>query len=252
MRIYAIGDIHGQLDLLRQVHRRIADDGGEDATIIHVGDLIDRGPQSCGVVDHLIEGQVRGRDWVVLKGNHDRMLPAFLRDPDWVDPGIKSGRPWIAHDNMGAAATLASYGIADAYQREVAAVHAEALARVPAHHVRWLDALPAWHLTPRALFVHAGLRPGVDLRDQVEDDLLWIRQPFVEDHRDHGVLVVHGHTPVRRPTHYGNRLNLDTGAAYGGPLSAVRLDADGIWWLSDAGPRPVVPGADDRADGGEM
>ncbi|WP_134726424.1 metallophosphoesterase family protein [Paracoccus luteus] len=249
MRIYAVGDIHGHLDLLRQVHRRIADDGGEDATIVHVGDLVDRGPDSRGVVDYLIEGQTRGRNWLVIKGNHDRMLPQFLRDPGYVDPGIKSGRPWIAHDNMGAAGTLASYGIADAYEREVASVHAEALARVPDHHVRWLDSLPAWHLTPLALFVHAGLRPGVDLRDQVQDDLLWIRKPFAQDARDHGVLVVHGHTPVRHPTHFGNRLNLDTGAAYGGPVSAVRLDADGgIWWLSDAGPRPVAPGAGDAHD----
>ena len=106
---------------------------------------------------------------------------------------------------------------------------------------RWLLGLPAWHLTPLALFVHAGIRPGVDLCAQVEDDLLWLRKPFHDDRRDHGVLVVHGHTPVRRPTHYGNRVNIDTGAGDGGPLTAIRIDAAGVWTLSDGDPRPLRP-----------
>ena len=86
MRIYAIGDIHGQLERLREAHDRILRDGGEEAKIVHVGDLIDRGPDSRGVVELLMEGQARGRDWIVLKGNHDRALPNFLRDPRWIDP----------------------------------------------------------------------------------------------------------------------------------------------------------------------
>ena len=94
---------------------------------------------------------------------------------------------------------------------------------------------------PLALVVHAGVRPGVDLQDQSEEDLVWIREGFLNSPVNHGPLVVHGHTPVRHATHYGNRLNLDSGAAYGGALTAVRLDADGAWLLSDTGPQPLTP-----------
>ena len=240
MRIYAIGDVHGQLDMLRGVHDLIERDGGADAQVVHVGDLIDRGPDSAGVVRFLMEGQAAGRDWVVVKGNHDRALPNFLRDPRWVDPRAADRKPWTRRD-VGAGAALASYGIEDAETRPMDEVHAEALAKVPPDHARWLDGLPIWHLTPRALFVHAGIRPGVDLRAQVEDDLLWLRKPFLDDTSDHGVLVVHGHTPVKKIQHKGNRLDIDTGAAHGGPVSAVRLDEDGVWLLTDKGPKPVAP-----------
>ena len=240
MRIYAIGDIHGQLERLREAHDRILRDGGEEAKIVHVGDLIDRGPDSRGVVELLMEGQARGRDWIVLKGNHDRALPNFLRDPRWIDPRAAERKDWIARD-VGAEEALASYGIPDAARRPLEEVHAEAVAKVPADHARWLSGLPAWHLTPLALFVHAGIRPGVDLGAQIEDDLLWIRKPFDEDSRDHGALVVHGHTPVRHPTHYGNRVNIDSGAGHGGPLTAIRLDAEGVWVLGDGPPRPLRP-----------
>lgn len=243
MRVYAIGDVHGQLDLLRDAHARIAADGGADAQIVHVGDLIDRGPDSRGVIAYLMDGQARGRDWVVVKGNHDRQLPQFLRDPRWIDPRASQQDHWIARDS-GADTALASYGVHDAMLRPLDSVHAEALAAVPADHARWLDGLPAWHLTPLALFVHAGIRPGVDLRAQIEDDLTWIRKPFCDDDRDHGVLVVHGHTPVRRATHYGNRVNIDTGAAYGGPLTAIRLDREGVWLLGDGGVQPLRPASE--------
>ena len=240
MRIYAIGDIHGQLERLREAHDRILRDGGEEAKIVHVGDLIDRGPDSRGVVELLMEGQARGRDWIVLKGNHDRALPNFLRDPRWIDSRAAERKDWIARD-VGAEEALASYGIPDAARRPLEEVHAEAVAKVPADHARWLSGLPAWHLSPLALFVHAGIRPGVDLGAQIEDDLLWIRKPFHEDSRDHGALVVHGHTPVRHPTHYGNRVNIDSGAGHGGPLTAIRLDAEGVWVLGEGPPRPLRP-----------
>lgn len=245
MRVYAIGDVHGHLGLLQAAHARIRDDGGAGAQVVHVGDLLDRGPDSRGVVEFLMAGQAAGRDWVVVKGNHDRQLPQFLRDPRWIDPCASLREPWLARDT-GAAETLASYGIAEAERRDLDTVHAEALRKVPVAHARWLDALPGWHLTPLALFVHAGIRPGIDLREQTEDDLTWLRRPFHDDPRDHGVLVVHGHTPVRRATHYGNRVNIDTGAAYGGALTAIRIDAGGVWVLDDAGPRLLAPGATDR------
>lgn len=243
MRVYVIGDVHGHLDKLKAAHARIADDDGPDAQVVHVGDLIDRGPDSRGVIDHLIEGQRTGRPWVVVKGNHDRMLTGFLRDPHYVDSGFASGREWLRHPDAGAAATLEAYGIADIATREAADIHAEALIRVPQAHRRWLDALPLWHLTPRALVVHAGLRPGIGLLEQTEDDLVWIRREFLDSAHDFGLPVVHGHTPVRAATDYGNRINIDSGAAYGGPLSAVRLDARGAWLLTDAEAEPLARAA---------
>lgn len=242
MPVYAIGDIHGHLDLLRAAHDRIAADGGAGAQVVHVGDLIDRGPDSRGVIDFLMNGQDAGRDWVVVKGNHDRQLPHFLRDPHWIDPAASQSADWITRDG-GAETTLASYGVRDAKARPLAQVHAEALAAIPPDHARWLDGLPAWHLTPRALFVHAGVRPGVDLRAQSEDDLTWIRRAFHDDTRDHGALVVHGHTPVAQATHYGNRINIDSGAAYGGPLTVLRLDDAGAFVLDEGGSRPLRPKA---------
>lgn len=221
MRVYAIGDIHGELEMLKAAHRRIFAVAGEAASIVHVGDLLDRGPDSRGVVDYLREGQAQGRDWMVIKGNHDRFLPKFLSDPDWIDPGLSSGRHWVEHDGLGAAATLRSYGVDPEGPRWT--LHERALAAVPQDHADWLSHLPTHHLHPLALFVHAGVRPGVDLSDQVEQDLLWIRPEFLKDPRDHGMLVVHGHTPVKNVEHHGNRLAIDTGAVFGGTLSAVEI-----------------------------
>lgn len=241
MRIYAIGDIHGQSALLADAHRRIAQDGGTDAPVVHVGDLVDKGPDSRGVIEALMAGQAAGRPWVVLKGNHDRMLYQFIDDPHHVDSGVKRPFSYSRHPDIGAAATLASYGVDSSPDADPDLVHAQAIRAIPPGHLRWLRGLPLWHLTPHALFVHAGVRAGVDLHDQSEDDLLWIRKGFIDCDRDHGALVVHGHTPVRRPSHFGNRLAIDTGAAYGGPLTVVRLDDRGIWLIGDDGAVPMTP-----------
>lgn len=240
MRLYAIGDVHGQLELLQAAHDRIAQDDaaqGGGGLVIHVGDLLDRGPDSRGVVDYLMRGQAEGRPWTVLMGNHDRFLPRFARQPGWIDPGLASGKHWLDHHSLGAATTLASYGVEVAADH--ARTHAETIRAVPEAHLRWLETLPLWHLTPQALFVHAGIRPGVDLTRQSEQDLLWIRDGFLNDRADHGTLVVHGHTPVDQVTHFGNRLAIDTGAAYGGPLSAVVFDRAGLHLLTDAGRAPI-------------
>ena len=113
MRSYAIGDIHGQLEMLHDAHARIAADrarcGGEDAPIIHLGDYVDRGPDSRGVVRFLREGLPRGENWVAIKGNHDRMLYEFMADPLWRDPGMKSDLSWL-NPRLGGDKTLASYG----------------------------------------------------------------------------------------------------------------------------------------------
>ncbi len=244
MRTYAIGDIHGHLDKLQALHALIEDDrlatGDRAAPVVHIGDLVDRGPDSRGVIDFLIAGQGRGADWVVLKGNHDRMFSGFMADPDHHDARLRRDLWWL-HERLGGAETLASYGVADAGARLLHDVQAEARMKVPASHLAYLAALPTHHLRGACLFVHAGVRPGIDLHDQTEDDLLWIRTDFLDDTRDHGALVVHGHTPVDRVTHYGNRLNLDTGAGYGNAMSAVVIEGADVFRLTPKGRERVRP-----------
>lgn len=242
MHIYAIGDIHGHLDLLKSAHHRIQADIAlhGHGKIVHLGDLEDRGPDSRGVIDYLMTGMAEGRDWLVLKGNHDRLFTGFLNDPNRRDPGLRSDLSYV-HYKIGGAATLACYGVRNAADRPMAPVHAEAVAGVPLAHRRFLERLPTSFTHEDAIFVHAGILPGVPLADQAEDDLLWIRKPFLEDTRDHGALIVHGHTAIDKATHFGNRLNMDSSAAYGGPLSAAVIKGRCAFLLSNAGRVPLLP-----------
>ena len=242
MHIYAIGDIHGHLGLLQAAHDLIADDIARHGPgpVIHVGDLVDRGPDCKGVIDYLIDSIAEGADWVVLKGNHDRMFSRFLRDPWDPEPGLRADLGWL-HPKLGGPATLASYGVKNAADRPVAKVHAEALAAIPHAHVDFLTTRPTLHLAGDCAFVHAGIRPGVALQDQTETDLVWIREPFLMDPVSHGPLIVHGHTALDRATHYGNRLNLDSGAAYGGPLSAVVIEGRQAALLTPQGRHKLAP-----------
>jgi serine/threonine protein phosphatase 1 len=243
MPLYAIGDIHGHLDQLRGLHGLIAEDAarhGSPARIVHVGDLVDRGPNSAGVVDYLMTGIAQGQDWIVLKGNHDRMLTLFLDDPMAVDAGLRSDLGYL-HYKIGGGATLASYGVRNAADRPVKPVHTEAVANVPAAHRAFLTGLATSYQQDDALFVHAGIRPGVPLARQTETDLVWIRREFLDDPRDHGPLVIHGHTAIDAPTHYGNRINIDSGAAYGGPLSAIAIDGRAIFQVTLDGRVPLLP-----------
>lgn len=237
MRSYAIGDIHGHLDKLLEAHRRIARDrartGDTDAPVIHLGDMVDRGPDSAGVIGHLAAGLAAGAPWVALKGNHDRMFAGFLNDPHFRDPGLRTGISWL-EPKLGGLATLASYGI-NAGDRDPEAVQAEALRRIPESHRAFLASRPALHLRGGLLFVHAGIRPAVPLDQQSEDDLLWIRAPFLDDNRDHGVLVVHGHTALTAATHHGNRVNLDFGAGHGRDLSVAVFEGRDTWILTEDG-----------------
>jgi serine/threonine protein phosphatase 1 len=241
MRTYAIGDIHGQLGKLQAAHGLIAADGaGPEDVVVHVGDLVDRGPDSRGVIDWLMAGQADGRPWVVLKGNHDRMFTGFVGNAAHVDAGLRADLSYL-HPKIGGGATLASYGMLNAADRPLGPVWAEVQEAVPPAHVAWLSELPIRFARDEALFVHAGIDPDVALEDQVEDRLLWIREPFLSDKRDHGPLIVHGHTVVDRATHYGNRLNIDSGAAYGGPLSAVVIEGRAAWLLTPEGRQPILP-----------
>ena len=247
MRSYAIGDIHGHIDLLRAAHARIAADkaacGDTDAPIIHIGDLVDRGPDSRAVIAYLAQGIDAGENWVVLKGNHDRMFSLFLDDPDAQDVGLRSEFSYL-HPRIGGGTTLASYAVANASDRPLAPVHGEAVAAVPADHRRFLASRPTSFARGEALFVHAGIRPGIAIKDQTEDDLVWIRDPFLGYRGNFPWLVVHGHTALGAATHYGNRVNIDSSAAYGGPLTAVVIEGRAVFVLGDAGREPLLPTPD--------
>jgi serine/threonine protein phosphatase 1 len=204
MLTYAIGDIHGSCGKLRALldhcrkHR-----GTAEYRVVFLGDYIDRGPNSREVVDLLIDTQSQAPDHAIcLMGNHEDMLLSAVNDGDH--------ELWLAN---GGATTLASYGVgrADA---------------IPLTHLEWFHSLPLATADEKRFFVHAGVRPGVPLKQQREFDLLWIREPFLSDPRDHGLYVVHGHTPIRSgmPELRRNRLNLDTGAYFGGPLTAAVFD----------------------------
>jgi len=244
MRSYAIGDIHGHLDLLQAAHRRIEADrarvGDPEAPVVHIGDLVDRGPDSRGVIDWLMRGMADGAPWVVLKGNHDRMFALWLEETPQRDPKLRPELGWL-HPRIGGGPTLASYGVHAPTDRPEAAVHADARQMVSAEHLGFLASRPRMFSRGDAVFVHAGIRPGIALADQTEDDLVWIRQAFLDDPRDHGALVVHGHTAIERATHYGNRLNIDSSAAYGGPLTAVVIEGREAWLLDDGGRMPLLP-----------
>jgi serine/threonine protein phosphatase 1 len=244
MRAYAIGDIHGHLDLLRTAHDWIEADrartGDSRAPVVHLGDLVDRGPDSAGVVEFLMRGQAAGQAWVVLKGNHDRMFAAFLDDPKAQDPGLRHQFSYL-HPAIGGAETLEAYGVRSAADRPVAKVHADAVAAVPAAHRDFLEGLPTHLELDSVLFVHAGIRPGVPLPQQAETDLVWIRAPFLDHPGPHPWLVVHGHTAIESPTHYGHRVNIDSRAAYGGPLTAVVIEGREVHVLGPHGRRPLLP-----------
>lgn len=242
MRTYAIGDIHGHLHLLRDIHARIAADMAVHgpAPIVHIGDLVDRGPNSQAVIEYLREGVAAGKDWVVLKGNHDRMFANYLNDYKYHDPGLRLDMSYL-HPKIGGVQTLESYGVRNPADRPLAPVNAEAVAAVPQAHRDFLESRPTSYQRGEVIYVHAGIRPGVPLAEQAEDDLVWIRKGFLEDTRDHEALIVHGHTAIDAPTHYGNRVNIDSSAAYGGPLSAVVLEGRKVFHLTEAGRTKLLP-----------
>ena len=259
--IYAIGDIHGQRDMLDHALGLIAADGGADARVVFLGDYTDRGPDSRAVIDALIAGRTAGRDWVCLKGNHDRMFSDFVRCGTAHDPRVKSGINWL-NARLGGDKTLASYGLTGTMQfaphtkgqleklayfqgpadrADIGALQVSAAKAVPAAHLDFLDALPLWHQTNDLLFVHAGLRPGIALKDQTKDDLIWIREGFTDSDHDFGRLIVHGHTALDHPQHFGNRIDLDGGAGYGRPLIPAVFEGRDCWLLTDQGRVSLTP-----------
>jgi serine/threonine protein phosphatase 1 len=238
--IYVLGDIHGEIAMLDTALERIAADGGADAPMISLGDLVDRGAGSRAVIDTLMQGQAAGRDWTVLKGNHDRMFHRYLEDGRITDPRIVSNVDWFSA-RLGGLATLAAYGVDTGLDRDPADLLAEARAAVPPAHLAFLQGLPLSLTRDGVFFVHAGIAPGVPLDQQAEDDLLWIRGPFLEYTDPHPLLVVHGHTALDAPAHYGNRINLDSGAGYGRPLTVAVFEDGRVWTLQADGRHPLTP-----------
>ncbi|MEL0436551.1 metallophosphoesterase family protein [Phycobacter sp. K97] len=229
--IYAIGDIHGQREMLEEALDLIAADGGPEARVVFLGDYVDRGPDCRGVLDLLIDGQAAGKNWTCLMGNHDRMFSMFMEDYPRNDARLLVGYHWL-HDKIGGVETLASYGVGVPEGARIHEVHAEARAAVPEHHRAFLEGLPSHCEEEALLFVHAGIRPGVPLSQQSEDDKIWIRQEFLNDPRQHPWLVVHGHTHVPAAEHRGNRVNLDSGAGFGRPLTAAVFEGGRCWKLT--------------------
>ncbi len=231
-RIYAIGDVHGHLTQLQALHEAIARDLGERPVgrplLVHMGDLIDRGPDSAGVLELLGAGPpVPGVPMVNLMGNHEWM---FLSALAWQDQ--READNWL--DN-GGTETLASWGMSPSVPL------AQWPALVPRAHVLFLRTLGAWYQRDGYMFAHAGVRPGVPLTRQRWSDLLWIRGPFLDrrgpllpDAPD--LVVVHGHTPQPEPTLRANRIGIDTGAGRGGPLTCAVLDGDDVRFLQAEAP----------------
>lgn len=236
--IYAIGDIHGQLGMLEDALDRIERDGGPDAKIVFLGDYTDRGAQSCGVLDLLVRGSADGKNWVFLRGNHDQMCAMFLEDYPRNDARLLVGYHWL-HPRIGGIETLQSYGVEATNVDRIYQVHAKAKEAVPQAHIDFLNGLKPFHKDGALLFVHAGIRPGVKLDQQDHDDLIWIREEFLNHKDPHPWLVVHGHSHVAAPEHHGNRINLDTGAGYGQALTAAVFEGTTCWVL-DAGGRRLV------------
>lgn len=238
--IYAVGDIHGHLSELDRILALIDADGGAAQPIVFLGDYTDRGPNSRGVIDRLIEGKASGRNWILLKGNHDRLFEWFMEDKPRHDPHMLIGFHWF-HDRIGGRETVESYGLDASSGKRVKDLHAEAREVIPRTHVEFLRDLDLSYETDDLFFCHAGIRPEVPLDQQDEEDLVWIRQEFHQHKDPHPKLIVHGHTPVMRATHYGNRVNLDSGAGYGDPMSAAVFEDGKVWALTPQGRQLMEP-----------
>jgi serine/threonine protein phosphatase 1 len=224
VRIYAIGDIHGRADLLEDALKRIDTDLANSRTSVSVevflGDYIDRGPESRRVLDQLV-ARKRTHQTVFLKGNHETFLMDFI-----VDPTILS-----AWERLGGLETLMSYGVVPSINSNhfsQVQLAADLNRTFPESHRAFLAALKSSFTCGDFFFVHAGVRPGIPLAKQKEEDLLWIRDDFLVCEDDFSKIIVHGHTPVRQPDIRPNRINIDTGAYVTGQLTCLRLEDEEI------------------------
>jgi serine/threonine protein phosphatase 1 len=228
LRVYAVGDVHGRADLLTQLFSGIdADlDVNPASRAVHVflGDYIDRGPDSREVLDLLIARSQR-HELICLKGNHEVLIEQFLRKPEML-------ATWR---QVGGIQTLLSYGVRPSFNPDVA--EQGALARwlaeaLPPAHVQFFRSLHRSFSCGDFFFVHAGVRPGVPLSQQTDEDMFWIREKFLRHPEKFEKIIVHGHTPVAEVEFHSNRINIDTGAFATGRLSCLRIEGDNILWFA--------------------
>jgi serine/threonine protein phosphatase 1 len=221
-RVYAIGDVHGCLDRLQTLHTAIAEDIAnrpvEQCVLIHLGDYIDRGPDCAEVVALLTAGPtVPGATVVNLMGNHEDMMIKAISSGKTEDA--------VHWSRNGGAESLLSWRIG----RNVPQTLWHTL--IPFAHQAFLRGLALTHRVGPYFFVHAGVRPGAPLDNQTQDDLLWIREPFLSFKNDLGAVIVHGHTPMPDPVVRSNRIGIDTGAVMGGVLTCAILEAGRVGFL---------------------
>jgi serine/threonine protein phosphatase 1 len=232
-RAYAVGDVHGRLDLLDalldEIHRDIERRGAKDVVLVFLGDLIDRGPDSAGVVERLRTYRRDGVRTIFLLGNHEEVLLRILDG----DAALITQWRWF-----GGSECLESYGVDPQQLANLGDEAALEIVRgaIPAEHVEFLKSFVDTFRFGDYLFVHAGVRPGVPLQDQQQSDLRWIRDPFLLDGSDHGFVVVHGHTISRRIDERPNRIGIDTGACATGILSAIGIDGKERWYMDTSAP----------------
>ena len=226
-RVYAIGDIHGRLDLFEQLLDQIEADnaarGKADTHLILLGDLIDRGPDSRGVVERAMGLMQHGKARV-LAGNHEEMLLGSIDHDETL-------RHFLRH---GGKETMFSYGLLpeEYAQAKVDLLRERLVQLVPESHIAFMRAMENQIVFGDYLFVHAGIRPGVPLGEQMLPDLRWIRREFLDHAEPHSHVVVHGHTITDDPVERPNRIGIDTGAFASGRLTALGLEGDERWFLS--------------------
>jgi serine/threonine protein phosphatase 1 len=230
-RVYAIGDIHGRLDLLNRLLVQIDEDdaarppAAAGTELVFLGDLVDRGPDSRGVVERLLALSRAGGRVRFLMGNHEEV---FLRA---AGGDVRALRFLI---RIGGKETLLSYGVSEDEYRGLDFEELAALVqtRVPAGHLAFLAGFERLIEAGDYLFVHAGLRPGVAIEEQAMSDLCWIRDDFLNHRESFGKIVVHGHSITEEVDARPNRIGIDTGAFASGRLTAIGLDGEDRWFLS--------------------
>ncbi|MEH2587217.1 metallophosphoesterase family protein [Bradyrhizobium sp. AZCC 1721] len=224
-RIYAVGDIHGRADLLSEIIARIDDDIRRrpiaHTVEIYLGDYVDRGPHSKTVID-LLTVRLVANHAVCLRGNHEAVMEGFLQDPAIL-------QYWL---QLGGMQTLASYGVELHDETATASeLHRRFLDAFPRAHQLFMQCLRNQFSCGDFLFVHAGIRPDVPIEHQDPNDLIWIRDEFLNSTRDHEQFIVHGHTPVPHPDIRHNRINIDTAAWRTGTLTCIAIEGSAILFL---------------------
>jgi serine/threonine protein phosphatase 1 len=236
-RAYAIGDVHGCRDLLVDLLARIERDnearGPAKTWLVMLGDLVDRGDDSCGVIEHFISNPLSWARTVQLKGNHEEFFLRVLEGAADVVPN------WLSYGGYECAE---SYGVSKGWSLNATAdAVAERLAeQVPQSHKEFLASMADSFRFGDYLFVHAGIRPGIPIEEQSGQDLRWIREGFLDDRTDHGLVVVHGHTIVEKPEQRSNRIALDTGAYRSGVLTAIGIEGTERWFVEARVEAPVA------------